>query len=267
MDAILKIEKLTYKLVDTTIFNDFALTLEVDKWYTLLNDDSNVSNMFTKIVAGLVKASGLIEFDSLDLNIKNIGEIRSKMSILADDLELQMIEDNVYNEVTTELKNIGLTEEIERYLDDIDEITHIKSILSKTIQELTEEEKYLVIITSALIKKPKLVILNETLSHLSEKERLKIYNLLHEYRQKYYLTVLNITSNLEDSLIGDNIMVIEDGQVRVNDSVKKVFDDHLLAEEKYKFPFMIELSENLKLYKLIDKNYYTMKELVDALWK
>ncbi|MBP5408256.1 MAG: hypothetical protein J6Y42_03885, partial [Bacilli bacterium] len=65
----------------------------------------------------------------------------------------------------------------------------------------------------------------------------------------------------------NNIILLENGQIKFNESVRKVFNDKLLTEEDVDLPFIVELSEYLKLYEVTDDNYYSMEELVDAVWK
>jgi len=156
---------------------------------------------------------------------------------------------------------------IKQSIDEIDEYTDIKSFINKEITDLNLEEKYLLVLTSALIIKPKLLVIDETFSKLNQKLRKKLYNIIASYKEKNKLTVLNISQNLEDSLLGDKIILLENQKIVFNENVEKVFDDKLLTSENNNVPFIVKLSEYLRLYELIDKNYYNMEDLVDALWK
>lgn len=269
MDEILKIVDLTFKYGDKLIFDKLSLLLEYDNWYTLINDSASGATTLVKIISGLLKDyDGDIEFNFLNLNEKNLYEIRTRMSILFDDADNQILTDNVYDEITFELHNMNFGEDlIERYIDDIDKYTGIKSIISKSTAELDHEERCLVLLTSALIIKPKLLIIDETFSSMSKSERANFFNIIKNYNEENKITILNISNNLEDSLVGDYIIYLKDGKISFNERVQKVYDEKLLTEETESLPFIIKISEYLKLYDLTDKNYYSLEEMVEALWK
>ena len=268
MDDILKIKDLTFKYTDTLIFKSLNLTLKYNDWYTLIGNSGSGKTTLVKIICGLIEGSFNIEFNFLDLKEKNKAEIRTKISVLFSDIDTNFIENNVYDELTFELRNMRYSQvEIDEFLKDVDEITNVSKLFAKEFSKLSNYEKCLVLLASSLMIKPKLLIIDETFDCLSKKEREQLYNMILEYKNKYKLTVLNITNNSEDSLIGDNIVVLENKNILYNDGIKKVYNEHLLDEKKYKHPFIIELSEHLKLYEIIDKNYYSMEELVDEIWK
>ncbi len=268
MDEILKIRNLFFNYSQKIVFEDLNLTLNYNDWYTLLGNNGSGKTTLVKIICGLLDFNGKIEFNFLDLNSKNISEIRTRMAVLFDDIDNQIIEDNVFDEITFQLKNMQYSKnEIIYAIDVINKFTHIKDIIEKEIIELTQWEKCLLILTSALIIHPKLLIIDETFSQLQKEEQQKLYNIILEYKKENKLTVLNITHDSEDTLLGDNIIVIEDHKVIYNERVEKIYDDRVLETKEYKLPFIVELSNALKLYNLINKNYYNIEELVDELWK
>lgn len=269
MDEILKITDLTFQYGKTKLIDQLDLLLYYNDWYTLIGKNGSGKTTLVKLICGLLeKSEGNIEFNFLDLNQENLFEIRTRMSILFSNVDDLIVEDNIYDEITFELKNMDYSKElIEQSIDDIDEYTHIKDLMDREITDLTLEEKYILVLTSALIIKPKLLVIDETFSKLDKELRKRLYHIINAYREDNKLTVLNITHNLEDSLIGNNIILLEDGKIKFNESVKKVFDERLLTEEDVDLPFIVDLSEYLKLYEVIDENHYDMEELVDAIWK
>lgn len=268
MDDILKIRNLTFGHTTDLLFKDLDLTLKYDQWYTLIGADKSGKTTLVRIISGLIECNSDIEFNFLTLNNKNIKRIRTRLSVLFSNINEQIIEDNVYDEIIFELKNMNLSAyEIDNRIKEIAEITGIKEIIDKDINEITEYEKYLVILTAALIIEPKLLIIDQTFDSLKKSERKELYKIISKYRKIHNLTILNITNNLDDSLIGDNIIILESGKIIANASTKSIYDEKLLNEKNSKLPFVIELSEYLKLYELINKNYYSLEDLVDALWK
>ena len=254
MDDILKIKKLTFGHTIDLLFEDLNLTLKYNEWYTLVGPNKVGKTTLVKIICGLIESQGDIEFNFLTLNNKNLKEIRTRLSVLFSNIDKQIIEDNVYDEIIFELKNMNLSSlEIENRIKKIAEIIDIEPIIYKDIAELNDYEKYLVVLTSALIIKPKLLIIDQTFDNLSKSERNKLYDIISKYREIHKLTILNITSNLEDSLLGDNIVVLESGKIIANDKIMNIFNNKILNEKNSKLPFVVELSEYLKLYELVDK--------------
>ena len=269
MDEILRITELSFNYDNFKIFEQLNLSLNYNEWYTLIGKNGSGKTTLIKIICGLLNNyDGTVEFNFLNMNLDNLFEIRTRMSILFENIDDLIVEDNIYDEITFELKNMGYSEElIEQSIEEIDEYTHIKDFIECEISELTLEEKCILVLTSALIIKPKLLIIDETFSKLNKNLRKKLFDIIKQYKQNNKLTVLNITHNLEDSLIGDKIVLLDSGKIVFNESVEKTFNEKLLNENNEKLPFIVELSEYLKLYNVTENNYYTMEEMVDALWK
>lgn len=269
MDQILKIKDLIFYYGNYKLFNQVNLTLDYNKWYTLIGKNGCGKTTLVKIICGLLKEyNGAIEFNFLNMNAENLFEIRARMSVLFSNVDDLIVEDNIYDEIVFELKNMDYNNDlIKQSIEEIDKYTRISEFIDKEITELTLEEKCLLVLTSALIIKPKLLIIDETLSKMSKNLKRIIYKIIKSYRKDNKLTVLNITHDLEDSLIGDNIILLDSGKIIFNEPVKKVFDEKLLNENIAKLPFIVELSEYLKLYDVIKDNCYSLEELVDILWK
>ncbi len=269
MDEILRITDLSFSYDDKKLFDKLNLTLELNNWYTLIGKNGCGKTTLVKIICGLItNYEGEVEYNFLKMNTDNLYEIRSRMSVLFSDVDDLIVEDNVYDEITFELKNMGYSKDlIEQSIDEIDKYTNVKEFMKNELTELDLEEKYLLILTAALIIKPKLLIIDETFSKIDNNLKKKLFSIIESYRENYKLTVLNITHNLEESLIGDKILMLDSGQIKFNESVKKVYDEALLNEDNANLPFVLKLSEYLKLYDVINENYYDMEDLVDALWK
>lgn len=269
MDEILRITDLTFYYNDQKLLDKLNLTLNYNEWYTLIGKNGCGKTTLIKIICGLLDDyEGEVEFNFLKQTDEKLFEIRTRMSILFNNIDDLIVEDNIYDEITFELKNMDYSDDlIEQSIDDVNAYTGIKGFINKEITDLTLEEKCILVLTSALIIKPKLLVIDETFSKLDKNLRKKLYDIINLYRENNKLTVLNITHNLEDSLLGDNIVLLENGKIKFNENVKKVFDEKMLTEENVDLPFIVELSEYLKLYEVTKDNYYKLEDLVDAIWK
>lgn len=109
----------------------------------------------------------------------------------------------------------------------------------------------------------KRVIFNESLSSLSNKEKKEIFDLLGKQNINY----VNVTSNIEDALFGDYIIVYDE-DMKVLEGNKEVVlkNEKLLKKLGFGVPFVVDLSIQLMYYDILDKVYFDVDNLLEALW-
>lgn len=109
----------------------------------------------------------------------------------------------------------------------------------------------------------KKVIFNESLSSLSNKEKKEIFDLLDKQNINY----VNVTSNIEDALFGDYIIVYDE-DMKVLEGNKEVVlkNEKLLKKLGFGVPFVVDLSIQLMYYDILDKVYFDVDNLLEALW-
>lgn len=109
----------------------------------------------------------------------------------------------------------------------------------------------------------KRVIFNESLSSLSNKEKKEIFDLLDKQNINY----VNVTSNIEDALFGDYIIVYDE-DMKVLEGNKEVVlkNEKLLKKLGIGVPFVVDLSIQLMYYDILNKVYFDVDNLLEALW-
>ena len=109
----------------------------------------------------------------------------------------------------------------------------------------------------------KSVIFNESLSSLSNKEKEEIFDLLDKQNINY----VSVTSNIEDALFGDYIIVYdEDMKVLEGNKEMVLKNEKLLKKLGFGVPFVVDLSIQLMYYDILDKVYFDIDNLLEALW-
>ena len=109
----------------------------------------------------------------------------------------------------------------------------------------------------------KRAIFNESLSSLSNKEKKEIFDLLDKQNINY----VNVTSNIEDALFGDYIIVYdEDMKVLEGNKEMVLKNEKLLKKLGFGVPFVVDLSIQLMYYDILDKVYFDVDNLLEALW-
>ena len=81
------------------------------------------------------------------------------------------------------------------------------------------------------------------------------------------LTILVTTNNLEDSLYGKELVLL-DKNIILKEKINKAFDNEEVFKKcNLEMPFMASLSHKLKYYGLVDKVILKMDKMVNELWK
>lgn len=109
----------------------------------------------------------------------------------------------------------------------------------------------------------KRVIFNESWYNLRNNEKKVIIELL----KKQNINFVNITSNIEDSLLSDYIVVFDENKKVLEGNTEVVLrNEKVLKKLGYGLPFVVDLSIQLTYYDILDKVYYDMDKLTEDLW-
>lgn len=164
------------------------------------------------------------------------------------------------NSVEDELKYILLEDEDKKVVS-----TFIsKRLLQNNPNEISVEEKKMVLLCQAFLTHPDLVFVDEIFDYLGVKNKKKVY----DYVRKKKITLVNVSKNIEEALNYDYMIVMDQGSVAIEGKTLQVLmKEKLLKRLGVGLPFYVDLSLQLKLYGLIDTIYLTKEEMVSALWK
>ena len=125
-------------------------------------------------------------------------------------------------------------------------------------------DKVLVKILALLLLSPKVFIVDNLLSYLKEDKR----KLLLKYLKEKEISFINITTDAEEILFSDVVVVINNFKSVISGSPKSILEGNsILPYMGIKLPFIVDLSHNLILYNVVDKIYCDNRKLVDKLWK
>lgn len=255
---IIELKNLNFKYKDKIIFENFNLNIEQGTWTSIIGSNGSGKSTLVKLLSGLIKTDN-IWIDGMKIS-NNIYEIRKVMSIVFDDPNTNLICETVREELSFPLENIGINDD--KRIDEIVKLFNITNILDNSINELNNSEKQLVALASALIIQPKILILDEAFVYL-ENIKLNIFDILKSLN----ITIINITHNIEETLAGDNIIILNNGKILINDKKEIVYTkEEMFKEANLNLPFIVDLSNKLKYYGLINKTYYNMEAMVNDLW-
>ena len=210
------------------------------------------------------------KIDNADIYIdsKNIKEYDVKflknnmVCVLDDDIHYT---DYVSDELAFHLHELGYRyDEINTKITSILRYFKMEKLEHESLDNLYLEDRMMVKILSYLIIKPEIFAIDDLLSYLDDKRIDKILSYLKENN----ISLICVTTNPEFLLKADNVVVMNNFKSIMNSNVQSVLNGNsILPYIGLKLPFIVDLSQNLILYELIDKVYTEDGKLVSKLWK
>lgn len=175
----------------------------------------------------------------------------------------QFLADTVYEELSFYLENVAETNLKEKIIK-ILKIFKLEKHINSNLNILNKEEKILIKIISFLIKRPKILAIDNLFLFLQEINKKKII----KYAKEKNIVILLATSDIEDTLFFDKICIVHNRQIIAYEDTDKILkQERLLNKIGYGLPLITDLSTQLQFYGLITKNYKDEQELIGDLWK
>jgi len=213
----IKIENLSfaYQTKQNTrhILNDISLVIP-DKTFNVILGPSGIGKTtFLRCLMGALDYKGNIYFgdkltDELSLN-------EMKLSYVSQSYNLYP-HMTIFENIAFPLKLIEASrEEIESRVNEIAESLGISACLTRKPKQISGGQQQRTALARALIKLPKLLLLDEPLSNVDIREKDTILKLLKELQMKNEMTVIYVTHNeFEAHKLGDNIYLLEDEKIK-----------------------------------------------------
>ncbi len=119
-------------------------------------------------------------------------------------------------------------------------------------------------ILEALEKDQEVYVFLNTLTYLDNEFK----NTLITYLKENNKIIINYTEDIEEALLLEYIMVLHENKIIMEGNKEEVLkEEKILKKLGLNLPTIVELSNGLKYYGLIDKLYYDNESLVNRLWK
>jgi len=267
MNYIIKIENLNFKYKNNEIFKNLNLTIKENSFTTILGANGSGKTTLVKLLLGKEQYNGKIVIDKMLVvkeNLKHIHRITSKIVENS-----AFTSSTVLEELNNSLQKASfIGKQFKTNIEQVNKLLKLNDLLEKDPNALNDNDKTLVTIATALITKPKILIIDETLNNLNEPTKIKVLKLLQKMVKNKELTVVYMTHNSDDSLYSDNIIILDNTKVLVSGKKEKVYINEKNFETAgLELPFIINLSKKLQFYNLINKDYQSAEKMVEQLWK
>lgn len=269
MDNVIVIDNLSYKCGGKVIFNNLSFSLKKGSFTTILGNNGSGKTSLVRLLSGLERYNGSIYITNVLLEKKTRNTILSKIGFVFEDVDTILFSERVIDNLVFHLQCLNYSNDyIIHRVNEISKYLGIEYLLNRCCSDLSGSEKQLVCFACALITGPELLILDNAFSMIADKRKKDLFIFLARINHDFGVTILNITNDIEDSVYGDDILILDNGSVLIHDNKENVYkQEKLLNDLGFDLPFMVSLSNKLSYYDLLDSVIYNMEDMVDLLWK
>lgn len=269
MDQVIYMKDVNFAYGEKLLFQNLNFSLKRGSWTTLIGHNGCGKSTLVRLITGLIMSDQYIVVDGMQVAKESLNQIRLSIGVVLENPDDQFIGETVRENIAFGMENLRYPEkEMVEMIDRVSKMLGITKQLDANPTQLSGGEKQLVALASVLVLQPKILILDEAFTMVDGYEKEKIFKLLTKLHKKLGLTILNITHDMEESIYGDDIAVMDQGQIILHDTKENVYlENKKLKQAHLELPFMPLLSEKLGYYHLVDHMVYDMNEMVDLLWK
>lgn len=241
------------------------------EWLSIIGHNGSGKSTTVRLIDGLLEVeSGQIIIDGQELTEDNVWELRHKIGMVFQNPDNQFVGATVEDDVAFGLENKGIPlKDMKERVDQALDLVGMSEFKMREPARLSGGQKQRVAIAGAVAMRPQVIILDEATSMLDPEGRLELIRTIRAIRQKYNLTVISITHDLDEVALSDRVIVMKNGKVESTSTPKALFGrGNRLISLGLDVPFTSRLMAELAANGLdIGTEYLTEKELEEQLWE
>jgi len=235
------------------------------------SNGSGKSTLARHLNALLIPDGGTVRIGGQDTREENnLWDIRSRVGMIFQNPDNQMVASQVDEEVAFGLENLGVpSEKIRLEVSAALKVSGMDGFEKENPACLSGGQKQRVAIAGILAMKPDCIVLDESTSMLDPRGRQEIMETVQLLNKEYGITVLCITHFMEEALKADQVFVMHKGKVLTSGTPKQVFTDRKALETAgLRLPAVCRLADRLReLGMEIPSDIITAEELTACIKK
>ena len=251
---ILTIKNLFYRYgnkASEVALNGISFTLHRHQHLTILGHNGSGKSTLGKIIAGLLKDfTGSVELFGRNLRKKKPKlPTSAEVGLIFQNPESQFVGLTVEDDLAFGLENLQvMPHQIMLKIKDIVQQFQLGELFNKESANLSDGAKQKIAIAAVLITKPRLIIFDEPTTMVDQQSEQEINDLIAKIKRQS-LSVIEITHDIERLLVADQVLLLENGDVKYFGSAQHLLTKSLDILQKcsgLKLPFFYRLMQKLR---------------------
>ncbi len=227
---MLHVKDLSFSIKNKKILKSITFSANQGEVRVFVGPNGAGKTTLLKTIANIYKKnSGEVTLDSNNIGLlkpKKLSQIISYMpqfSEVPDITVLEVLELGRYTYCGAKIKQAD-----RKIINSIIKSFSLQSILNKNITTLSGGQRQKVLLASSLAQEPKVLILDEPISHLDPKNQLDVLRVIKKFTKEHNIITLIVLHDIQHALhYGDKLLMMKDGQIIHNINSKDIKEQHL----------------------------------------
>ncbi len=261
MEKLIEFRNTNFAYNNTNAFVDFNMEILEEDIVTLVGPTGSGKTTLLKMLCKRLPNDSLY-YKGINIKNHDVKELQKEIIVIFD---MPLTCETVSLELKKYIEKIGLSEgEIDLRINRISKFFEIENLLETKNAELNKSQKNLIKVLRFLIVEPKFLAIDNMLLGLYKSDLERFF----DYIKKNKITLLNVTTDLNQAIYGNKLYVLENFVLILEGSTNSVLKtDTLLKRLGFRLPLPVELSIELGHYDLLRKLYTDTEKLVKTIWK
>lgn len=215
---------------DAQVLSDITISAENGESIAIVGANGVGKSTLLRIMVGLESGyDGSIKIGGIDVEKKNLPEVRKNIGYVFQDAEAQLFMPSVYDDVAFAPRNYNYSEEeVSTRVEDALSKIGISHLRDKATYKLSGGEKKLVSIATILSTQPDIILMDEPSIALDPKNRRNLINVLSSLPQCKILATHDLDMALDTC---ERTIILKDGKIKKDGKTEELLTDKALLEE------------------------------------
>ncbi|MGX7349610.1 energy-coupling factor ABC transporter ATP-binding protein [Dolosicoccus paucivorans] len=268
---IIELKNIQFKYYETkqNVLNNISLDIYPQEWVAVIGHNGSGKSTMAKIMNGLlIPDEGSVAVNGVTLNEETVWQARQSIGLVFQNPDNQFVGATVEDDVAFGLENNGIEPlEMAKRVNEALEEVRMSAFKQAEPARLSGGQKQRVALASVIALRPDVIILDEATAMLDPLGRKEVIETIYELKERFNLTVISITHDLDEAALADRIVVMSKGEVVREGTPEEIFS---LGDELVNIgldvPFSMKLKKELASYGLnVPEGYLTREELLEWL--
>lgn len=210
------------------VLKNVSLDIKRGQFTAVLGHNGSGKSTIAKHMNGiLLPCGGKVYVDGIDTcDEDRIFDVRQRVGMVFQNPDNQLVATIVEEDVAFALENLGVpTDEMRERVDDALKSVGMYEYREHSPHQLSGGQKQRIAIAGIIAMRPDCIVLDEPTAMLDPKGRKEVLKTIRKLNHDFGITAVLITHYMEEAAQADRIVVMDNGEILMDDVPKNVFSN------------------------------------------